>query len=59
MKAILQLIWFDYSYDTDGCEVVTYKIRRWNSNEWIEPTVDVYFSDCFECVERECKESEK
>lgn len=25
---------------------VDYKIRRWNSNEWIEPTVDVYNVDC-------------
>ncbi len=23
-----------------------YKIRRWNSNEWIEPTVDIYEQDC-------------
>ena len=23
-----------------------YKIRRWGSDEWIEPTVDVYEADC-------------
>lgn len=25
---------------------VTYKIRRWGSEEWIEPIVDVYEADC-------------
>ena len=23
-----------------------YTIRRWGSDEWIEPTVDVYEEDC-------------
>lgn len=23
-----------------------YKIRKWNSNEWIKPTVDIYEEDC-------------
>ena len=32
-----------------------YRIRRWGSDEWIEPTVDVYEADC---SEKECNENE-
>lgn len=36
-----------YFEDNDNIEVPdSYKIRRWNSDEWIEPTVDVYEADC-------------
>ena len=30
---------------------VDYKLRRWGSDEWIEPTVDVYEQDC----KKECE----
>jgi hypothetical protein len=36
--------WLDYVEGTDAMEVC-YKIRRWGSEEWIEPTVDVYEAD--------------
>lgn len=36
-----------YQIKDDNKEIYEcYKIRRWGSNEWIEPTVDVYKEDC-------------
>ena len=36
-----------YFEDFDNTEVPNdYKIRYWGSDEWIEPTVDVYEADC-------------
>lgn len=31
-----------------------YVIRRWGSEEWIAPTADVYFNDCFVRYSRRC-----
>lgn len=37
----------DYDDKVDNIELPeSYKIRRWDSDEWIEPTVDVYNADC-------------
>lgn len=37
----------EYRMDYDGCLIpIDYKIRRWSSDEWIEPTVDIYEADC-------------
>lgn len=36
-----------YPKDKESTYVIPeYKIRRWGSDEWIEPTVDVYMEDC-------------
>ena len=36
-----------YVLSNENKEVSTkLKIRRWGSDEWIEPTVDVYNKDC-------------
>lgn len=44
--AITQLIYSNFD-KIDNMEIPEeYKIRRWNSNEWIEPTYDIYIADC-------------
>lgn len=36
-----------FSHSEDTKEVTKdYEIRRWDSDEWIEPTLDVYLKDC-------------
>lgn len=38
---------FEYQNEIDGLEITdVYRIRRWGSDEWIEPTVGVYKEDC-------------
>lgn len=37
-------IWFDYVDSTDDIDV-GYEIRRWGSDKWIKPIVDVYEED--------------
>ena len=32
--------------NADNHEIKGYKIRRWGSDEWIEPTVEEYLKDC-------------
>ena len=53
----------NYRYDcTPDIIPIDYKIRRWGSDEWIEPTVDVYEEDCTpaeavdESYKDDCKE---
>ena len=37
---------FQYDTNKDKCEISPeYKIRRWGTDEWIEPTIDVYETD--------------
>ena len=44
--AITQIIYSNID-EIDNVEIPKeYKIRRWDSNEWIEPTFDVYNADC-------------
>ena len=45
----LGLVFTDYEYDirAESCPLPDYiKIRPWGSDEWIEPTVDIYLRDC-------------
>ena len=37
----------DYNNKLDNTELPkSYKIRRWGSDEWIEPTEEIYYYDC-------------
>lgn len=45
---------YSYSKDRENNEVASgIKIRTWGSDEWVEPTVDIYGRDCLSKDERE------
>lgn len=47
-----------FTYDADKDSTIApeyYKIRRWGSDEWIEPTADVYEADCKKDGENEAE----
>lgn len=37
---------YEYDEEEDNDIVSDVLIRRWNSDEWIEPTLEVYLEDC-------------
>ena len=38
--------YYEYYDDADNVMCDIQLIRRWNSDEWIEPTLEVYLEDC-------------